>query len=99
MNIEFLKNVALAVAQEQHLERVLKMIVEGIGQEPDVALVRLLIPDLTGRLDVSSPLQTAWQLHQRWSKSQLIVVEIEGHGGAVMANEFTKAIANFVPAS
>jgi proline iminopeptidase len=52
-----------------------------------------------GRLDVSSPLQTAWQLHQRWSKSRLIVVEVEGHGGAVMANEFTKAIANFVPAS
>ncbi len=54
--------------------------------------------DWRGRLDVSSPLQTAWQLHQRWSKSRLIVVEIEGHSGAVMANEFTKAIANFVPA-
>jgi proline iminopeptidase len=52
-----------------------------------------------GRLDVSSPLQTAWQLHQRWSKSRLVVVETEGHGGAVMANEFSKAIANFSPAS
>jgi proline iminopeptidase len=51
-----------------------------------------------GRLDVSGPLQTAWQLHQRWSKSRLIVVETEGHGGAVMWNEFSKAIANFLPA-
>ena len=43
MNIDFLKDVALAVAQEQHLEAVMKMIVEGINEEPDVALVRLWI--------------------------------------------------------
>jgi len=44
MNIDFLKDVALAVArQEQHLETVMKMIVEGINEEPDVALVRLRI--------------------------------------------------------
>ena len=41
MNVDFLKDVALAVAQEQHLERVLKMIVEGINEEPNVGLVRL----------------------------------------------------------
>ena len=52
-----------------------------------------------GRLDVGGPLRTAWQLHQRWSSSQLIVVENEGHGGAVMWNEFTKAIASFLAAS
>jgi proline iminopeptidase len=52
-----------------------------------------------GRLDVSGPLRTAWQPHQRWSESRLIVVETEGHGGSVMADEFTKAIANFVRAS
>jgi hypothetical protein len=40
MNVDFLKDVALAVAQEQHLETVMKMIVEGIKEEPDVALVR-----------------------------------------------------------
>jgi proline iminopeptidase len=50
-----------------------------------------------GRLDVSGPLQTAWQLHQRWNKSRLIVVETEGHGGSVMADEFTKAIVGFLP--
>jgi proline iminopeptidase len=50
-----------------------------------------------GRLDVSGPLQMAWQLHRCWSKSRLIVVETEGHGGAVMINEFAKAIAGFLP--
>ena len=51
-----------------------------------------------GRLDVSGPVRTAWRLHQYWSKSRLIVVETEGHGGSVMANEFTTAIANFAAA-
>jgi hypothetical protein len=44
-----------------------------------------------------APLRTAWQLHQRWCKSRLIVVETEGHGGTIMAAEFTKAIASFLP--
>jgi proline iminopeptidase len=52
-----------------------------------------------GRLDVSGPLQTAWQLHKRWRNSRLIVVESEGHGGAGMWNEFSKAIASFLPTS
>jgi hypothetical protein len=39
MNVEFLKDVALPVAQEQRLETVMKTIVEGISEEPDVALV------------------------------------------------------------
>jgi len=43
MNVDFLKDVALAVAQEQYLETVMKMIVEGINEKPDVALVRLWI--------------------------------------------------------
>jgi transcriptional regulator with GAF, ATPase, and Fis domain len=41
MNVDFLKDVALAVAQEQHLETVMKMIVQGISHEANVALVRL----------------------------------------------------------
>ena len=41
MNVEFLKDVALAVAQEQHLETVMKMIVKGIEEEAGVTLVRL----------------------------------------------------------
>jgi hypothetical protein len=41
MNVDFLKDGALAVAQEQHLEPVMKMIVKGIKEEAGVALVRL----------------------------------------------------------
>jgi transcriptional regulator with GAF, ATPase, and Fis domain len=46
MNVDFLKDVALAVAQEQRLETVMKMIVEGINEERDVALVRLWFLEL-----------------------------------------------------
>ena len=34
-----------------------------------------------GRYDVSSPLETAWQLSQRWSTSKLHVLDDAGHGG------------------
>jgi proline iminopeptidase len=34
-----------------------------------------------GRYDVSSPLETAWQLNQRWSTSRLQVLDDMGHGG------------------
>jgi proline iminopeptidase len=34
-----------------------------------------------GRYDVSSPLETAWRLSQRWSTSQLHVLDDAGHGG------------------
>ena len=36
-----------------------------------------------GRLDVSSPLDAPWRLHQAWPDSELIVVDDEGHGGSV----------------
>ena len=34
-----------------------------------------------GRYDVSSPLETAWRLSQRWATSELHVLEDAGHGG------------------
>jgi proline iminopeptidase len=34
-----------------------------------------------GRYDVSSPLETAWQLAQRWTSSELQVLDYAGHGG------------------
>ena len=42
MNVEFLKDVALAVAQEQQLEAVMKMIVKGIKErvKPRPAVAR-----------------------------------------------------------
>lgn len=52
-----------------------------------------------GRLDVSSPLETAWRLHKAWPKSELIVVADEGHGGDAMIDELIRAIARFTPSS
>ena len=37
-----------------------------------------------GRLDVSSPLDGAWRIHQAWPGSELIIVDDEGHGGDAM---------------
>jgi proline iminopeptidase len=34
-----------------------------------------------GRYDVSSPLETAWRLSQRWTTSRLHVIDDAGHGG------------------
>jgi proline iminopeptidase len=34
-----------------------------------------------GRYDVSSPLETAWQLSRHWKTSRLIVLDDAGHGG------------------
>jgi proline iminopeptidase len=50
-----------------------------------------------GRWDVSSPLQTAWELHKAWPGSTFVVVEHEGHGGAAMVDEVNRAIARFTP--
>ncbi|MEO3940903.1 alpha/beta fold hydrolase [Paenarthrobacter nicotinovorans] len=45
-----------------------------------------------GRRDISGPVATAWQLHQRWRTSQLLVVEEEGHGGRVSMEALTRAV-------
>jgi proline iminopeptidase len=50
-----------------------------------------------GRLDVSSPLVTAWELHKAWPNSELIVVDDEGHGGDAMIDALIAAIARFGP--
>lgn len=44
-----------------------------------------------GRLDVSGPVSTAWEVHRRWPGSVLTVVESEGHGGPVMAEAWAAA--------
>lgn len=48
-----------------------------------------------GRLDVSGPLASAWELHRRLPLSRLVVVEDEGHGGATMGDELGRAYASF----
>ncbi|MGH2548963.1 MAG: prolyl aminopeptidase, partial [Thermomicrobiales bacterium] len=50
-----------------------------------------------GRLDVSGPLVTAWNLHNVWPASELIAVEGEGHGGEVMIDHMLAAIEKFAP--
>lgn len=48
-----------------------------------------------GKLDVSSPLMTAWRLHRAWPGSTLHVIEDEGHGGPKMIDRMVEAIAGF----
>jgi proline iminopeptidase len=46
-----------------------------------------------GRLDVSSPLDSAWRMHQAWPGSELIVVDGEGHGGEQMLRHCRRILA------
>ena len=48
-----------------------------------------------GRLDVSSPLDAPWRIHQAWPGSELIVVDGEGHGGSTMATLWSEALVKF----
>ena len=50
-----------------------------------------------GHLDVSLPVNMAWQLHNAWPASQLIIVDDEGHGGTKMIDALCRAIAKFAP--
>lgn len=47
-----------------------------------------------GRLDVSSPLEIPWSIHKNWPGSEYIVVP-NGHGGAELYAEVTKAFDRF----
>lgn len=46
---------------------------------------------LHGRYDISSPLETAWKLHQAWRGSVLRVIEDAGHGGGSMSESIVRA--------
>lgn len=48
-----------------------------------------------GRFDVSSPLETAWQLHEAWPASELVVLGEAGHGGTGFAEARTAALERF----
>ncbi|HKA03838.1 MAG TPA: alpha/beta fold hydrolase [Acidimicrobiales bacterium] len=45
-----------------------------------------------GRLDVSSPLDAPWRIHQAWPGSELVIVEGEGHGGETMASHYRRRL-------
>jgi proline iminopeptidase len=46
-----------------------------------------------GRYDVSSPLETAWRLAQRWRTSRLQVLDAAGHGGESIPAAVIDALA------
>jgi len=48
-----------------------------------------------GRLDVSGPLATAWELHRNWPGSELVVARSEGHGGLEMLDRLEEATDRF----
>jgi proline iminopeptidase len=48
-----------------------------------------------GRYDVSSPLDTAWDLHRAWPASRLVVLDDAGHGGTDMTTAITAALDTF----
>ena len=50
-----------------------------------------------GRLDVSSPLDAPWRIHQAWPGSHLIIVDDEGHGGATMTHTCRDRLAALIP--
>jgi proline iminopeptidase len=47
-----------------------------------------------GRLDLSSPLDAPWRLHQSWAGSELVVVDDEGHGGQAMMHKWREVLAD-----
>lgn len=48
---------------------------------------------INGRYDVSTPLETAWRLSENWRTAGLCVLDDVGHGGGLLANAVTAAIA------
>ncbi len=50
-----------------------------------------------GRLDVSGPLVTAWELHKPWPGSRLVVIDHEGHGGKDLSAAVGRAYADLLP--
>jgi len=52
---------------------------DGVLLEDVNRLVHIPSILIHGRLDIGSPLVTAWQLHKRWRASELVVVDEAGH--------------------
>jgi proline iminopeptidase len=47
-----------------------------------------------GRLDVSSPLDGPWRIHQAWPGSELVIVDGEGHGGNDMMAHWRRILSD-----
>jgi proline iminopeptidase len=53
---------------------------------------------LHGRYDISSPVETAWQLHRGWQGSRLQIIDDAGHGGGTMPESIVDAMNRVVRA-
>jgi proline iminopeptidase len=53
---------------------------------------------LHGRYDISSPLETAWQLHRAWQGSVLRIIDDAGHGGGALPKSIVEAMNQFANA-
>ena len=52
-----------------------------------------------GRLDLSAPVRTAWEVAKAWPDAELRIIEDSGHTGSpAMAAAITEAVARFTPA-
>lgn len=45
-----------------------------------------------GKMDISSPLNSVYRIHESWKNSRLIIIENEGHGGPMMISKINEAI-------
>src|SRR5262249_29195099 len=51
-----------------------------------------------GRLDLSAPVRTAWELAEVWPDAELRIIEDSGHTGSpAMADALADAVARFTP--
>jgi proline iminopeptidase len=51
-----------------------------------------------GRLDLSAPVRTAWELAQAWPDAELRIIEDSGHTGSpAMVDAITEAVERFTP--
>lgn len=48
-----------------------------------------------GRLDISSPLSTAWELAKVWPDAELLVIDSDGHGGESMTTRLVEVTDRF----
>lgn len=67
-------------------------LLEGMTRLQDIPCVLI-----QGKLDVSGPAATAWQLHKLWPGSRFVLVDDEGHGGPKMIEKVVEAVAEFLP--
>src|ERR1700694_513855 len=62
MNFEAFQSITKAVAQERSVRTVLKMIVDGLAAQPDIAIVRML---MVGRGDICGHCAVRGECHDQ----------------------------------